>query len=174
MKEIEVKFKVNSFDSIRAKLKKMGAGLVWEGMEESYFFDTRSKNLRKRGTILRLRRWDNHSNILTVKTKAFRNKKYKIKHEYEIEINDIKAAQELFFALGFVEYFRYKKYREHWRVSDASIELDKVEHLLFVEIEASPKEIDRIADMLGLRWENVARQGYIGILEQLHSSKKRA
>ena len=173
MKEIEVKFRVRRFDEIRAKLQKMGAGLVWKGMEENYFFDTRDRSLNKKGILLRLRHWDNHSNTLTVKTKVSRNKKYKIKDEYQVEISDIDEGRKLFTVMGFREHFRYRKYREHWKLGKASVELDKIEHLLFVEIEAPPKEIDRLAGILGLGWNDAVREGYIRILERLHSLKKR-
>lgn len=167
MKEIEVKFKVRDFREIRKKLQSVGAVLIWKGIEESFFFDTRESSLRKKGTLLRLRRWAGHSNTLTVKTKALPSRWYKIKHEYQIPVENVEKTKLLLQALGFKEYFRYKKYREHWNVGNASIELDKVAHLLFVEIEAPPKEIDRIARTFGLNRRYAIREGYIGILKRL-------
>lgn len=172
MKEVEVKFRVHDFSYIRAVLRRLGASLVWKGMEANIFFDTKNRNLYKNGMLFRLRQWNNHSVVLTVKTTPkHASKNYKIKHEYEVEINDFNGARQMIHALGFLEDFRYKKFREHWKTRNAFIELDSIARMYFVEIEASSKEINRLAEILGLSWEHAERRGYIKILKDAQKKK---
>lgn len=173
MQEIEVKFKVHDFSSIRAQLKRAGAHMIWRGMEESIFFDTRGRGLYKKNVLFRLRKWNNHGIFLAVKTPSKHNsKRYKIKDEFSLEVDDFGAAEKMIQALGFVKDFAYKKYREHWKLNNAFIELDMVGRLQFVEIESTKKNIDEIAVLLGLRWEDAERRGYVKILQDLSKKKK--
>jgi adenylate cyclase class IV len=52
---------------------------------------------------------------------------------------------------GFRETFRYEKRREIWRLGRATVCLDATPLGAFVEIEGSPREIDRRARALGLK-----------------------
>lgn len=172
MQEIEVKFKVHDFSSVRPKLESLGARMIWKGMEENIFFDTRRKDLHKKNMLFRLRRWDNTA-FLTVKTAPVnKSAKYKIKYEYQVEISDFSGTQKLIEVLGFTRDFSYKKYREHWKYKDAFIELDTVGQLHFVEIESSEKNIDAIAYTLGLDWKKAERRGYVKILKDTARKKK--
>lgn len=172
MKEIEVKFRVHDFSQIRAALRRIGASLIWKGMEENIFFDTKNRNLYKNGTLFRLRQWNDHSVVLTVKTTPkHTNKNYKIKNEYEVEINDFNSARRMIRALGFMEDFRYKKYREHWKIKNAFVELDTIGRMRFIEIEAPQKEINQLARSFGLSWKQAERRGYIKILKDLQKKK---
>jgi len=173
MKEIEIKFRVKKLDETRSRLQKLGARLMWKGMEESRFFDTPTGDLRKRGQMIRLRKNENYKNTFTIKTPSAEDgKRHKIKNELEITIDDISTAQKILRSLGFTkEYFRYKKYREHWRINGASIELDKTRGGCFVEIEASKQAIDRLAKKLGLDWAQSTTKGYVSILKK-HRNRK--
>src|SRR3990167_8413725 len=96
MKEIEVKFKVTDFSHIRSKLRSLGAHLIWKGMEENIFFDTKERQLYKKGILFRLRRWNDHSVVLTVKTTPKNNSRtFKVKKEFEVEVEDFGTAREM-------------------------------------------------------------------------------
>ncbi|PIR69915.1 MAG: hypothetical protein COU47_00585 [Candidatus Niyogibacteria bacterium CG10_big_fil_rev_8_21_14_0_10_46_36] len=173
MQEIEVKFKVRDFSSARKILEQRGAHMIWKGMERSIFFDTRRRDLHKKNTIFRLREWDDHGVYMAVKTPSKQNsKKYKIKEEFETEADNFQKAEKMIRALGFVEDFSYEKYREHWKLGDAFIELDRVGRLHFVEIESTKKNIDELVSILGLDWKNAERRGYVKILKDLSRRKK--
>ncbi|MDP2677008.1 MAG: class IV adenylate cyclase [bacterium] len=173
MQEIEVKFKVRDFSSVRARLGKMGARMIWKGTEESIFFDTKGRDLYKKDILFRLRTWDNHGVYMAVKTPSKQqSKKYKIKDEFALEVHDFAAAEKMIKALGFVEDFAYHKYREHWQLNGAYIELDRVGRLHFVEIESTKKNITELARTLGLDWERVERRGYVKILQDISRRRK--
>jgi len=165
MKEIEIKFRVRDFRAVTLKLHKLGARLEWRGTEESYFFDTLKGTLKHKRYNLRLRRWSGHKDTLTLKTKpGEEDSKYKVRDEYEVEVSDLKTTGAILRHLGFEEYLRYKKYREHWLLKDAAVELDKLAGQHFVEIEAPKKRIDELATFLGLDWKKAEKRGYISIL----------
>ncbi|MCH7759499.1 class IV adenylate cyclase [Patescibacteria group bacterium] len=168
MKEIEVKFKVKNFRNIIPKLNKLGARLVWQGLEQNVFFDFPAGKLKKQGVVLRLRKWPGHSNLLTLKTGGGQSsKKYNVRDEYQIKIDDIKSTKEILKNLGLVECFYYKKFRQHWTLGKTAIELDKLRHIYFVEIEAPKKEINELAKILGLDWKQSNTKNYLEILKEL-------
>ncbi len=174
MNEIELKFAVKSFTGVREKLRKMRARLIWKGAEENFFFDTFRGDLRRKKMNLRLRRWAGHSNTLTLKAPAKSGtKKYKVRNEYQIEINDLRIAAEILQKLGFVEVLHYKKSREHWQFGGAYIELDMVGGEKFVEIESSKKGIDKFAKLFGLDFKKSTTEGYLAILNRLGSKDAR-
>ena len=74
MKEIEVKFRVKRFEEIRKKLKRMGARLVWKGVEITYSFDTPEGSLRAADKQLRLRRARGWCDTVAVKVRPAKKK----------------------------------------------------------------------------------------------------
>lgn len=173
MKEIEVKFRVKNFKTIIPILKKLGMKQVWKGKEKNFFLDTPSMTLKKMGAGLRVREWGGHSKSITLKTKGSGdNKKYKVRNEHQVIIDDIRAARGLLKGLGFSnEYLRYEKYREHWKREGVSVELDILKGMHFVEIEASKAKITQLAEILGLDWAQSTTQSYTSMLQSLAKSK---
>jgi len=171
MKETELKFEVQDFKGLRQALQKIGANLVWKGTEQNYYFDTIDKKLEKAGIDLRLRKWEGHSNTLTLKLAAEKNKTVKVRQEFQIEINDISIMSRILKILGFFQIFRYEKAREHWQLKDASVELDKLNNKYFVEIEASQKRIGELGRFLNLDPTKSTAQGYLEILKEIKLKK---
>ena len=170
MEETEVKFKVKNFRDVIPKIKKLGASLEWKGIEENYFFDTPTNKLKKKRQRLRLRKWEKHSNSLTLKIKPIKmTRGYKVRSEFQIIVDDLKIARDILKNLGFVEYFQYKKHRQHWKLKDAIIELDKIrDSHYFVEIEAKKSKINQLAMLLNLDWKQSTSKGYLAILKKLN------
>lgn len=165
MREIEIKFRVKDFRRVREKLIRLGARLDWKGLEQSWFFDTPKQHLKAQHYNLRLRSWQGHSHTLTVKTKpAEEDRKYKVRNEYQIVVDNIQTTAKILKLLGFKEYLHYRKDREHWLLKDAAVELDKLKGQHFVEIEAPKKRIDELATLLGLDWKKAEKRGYVSIL----------
>ncbi|OHA48425.1 MAG: hypothetical protein A2806_03110 [Candidatus Terrybacteria bacterium RIFCSPHIGHO2_01_FULL_48_17] len=168
MKEIEVKFSVKDFERIRRNLKQRGAKLLWKGIEQNYFFDTKNRQLKKRREVLRVKKIKKKRKdvfLLTFKTGAKgRDVKFKARDEYEIEINDFLAMQRILQKLGFHPWFRYQKRREHWKLGKLSIELDEVRGRRFVELEGEKRGIEKLARELTLHWGNSTTKGYLSIL----------
>lgn len=169
MIEKELKFEVKNFVNLRPILQKLGSRLIWKGKEKNFYFDTQDKKLEKSGTALRIREWQNHSNTLTLKIPAKqKNESVKVREELQIEINNIQTAARILNTLGFVKIFYYQKNREHWKLKNASIELDKIKNKYFVEIEASQKIIKKLTDILNLDWKKSTTKDYPAILKELN------
>lgn len=115
---------------------------------------------------MRLRKWSGHSNTLTLKVKSLEDTKYKLRDEYQIEINDIFTAAEILKNLGYGEVLNYKKYREHWKLGDSSIELDELNGIKIVEIEGSKEKINELAGILNLDFEKSTTKSYPQILRE--------
>lgn len=174
MREIEIKFSVRDFRDILQRLQHLGAHLEYEGVEQSWFFDTPKEELRKRGHMLRLRTMDGAGYTLTLKTKPEEeDSKYKIRHEYELGIDNVRTAFSILKRLGYRERARYKKHRQHWVLEGAYIELDTLKGRRFVEIEAPKKRIDELAPILGLDWGQATRKGYVTIMRELEKPGKK-
>lgn len=166
--EVEVKFLVEDFRMIRAKLRKMRARLAWKGRNPTLYFDVPSATLRKAGKILRLQKRPGHPGKLTLKSGTGRkDRRYKIQKEWKVTVTDFDAVRDILKSIGFVVVFRYMKKREHWLLRDAAIELDELDDgRRFVEIEGSKKRIAELARVFGLDWNNSTSVSYFDLLRK--------
>lgn len=170
MKEIEVKFPVKNHREVRSLIKDTGARLVWEGVDESWFFDTPKGALKRKHQILRLRRQGSHSITLTIKSppRGKKDVRFKVRHEYEIELENLKDAMCMLDILSYYEWFHYKKYREHWiwNAAHVKVELDRLrDGRRFVEIEGPKNGIRAAASVLGLDWKQATIKSYVSLLQ---------
>ncbi|MFA6365167.1 MAG: class IV adenylate cyclase [Candidatus Paceibacterota bacterium] len=164
MKETEVKFIVRDLNAIARMLKKLGGRCAWKGREESSYFDTPAHSLRRKGIVLRLRKWKGDSDFLTLKVEPKKKgKKFSVRKELQTAVDSAKM-REIFKELGFGESFRYTKNRAHWKLGKTSIELDSLKNKSYVEIEGTKKEIERLAPILGLDWKHSTTKSYIELL----------
>lgn len=166
-REIELKFEVDDFKEIISKIKKMGGNLDWEGEEEIYYFDNTERQLKNTGKTLRLKKINGRV-ALTLKLDIGNEKHYKVKEEFEIKVGNLSETRIIFKELGFIESFKYKKYRQHWKINDISIELDTLKHKHFIEIEGSKKEIREIAEKLNLAWDKSTTKSYLDIIKKIY------
>lgn len=164
--ELELKFKVDDFQGVEAKLLELGAVLGWKGEEENWFFDTADKKLKEMNKSLRLKKQGEHGNTFTVKVKSSEDVRYKSRDEYEIKIDDIPMSAEILKLLGFEETLNYKKHREHWRLGDSSIELDELNGIKIVEIEGGEEKINELAGILNLDFKTSTTKSYSQILRE--------
>jgi len=110
-------------------------------------FDTRDQHLRQAGSALRVRR-DGPGGFITFKGPV-RPGVVKSREEIETNVGNADIAQAILTSLGFARWFRAEKYREEHLVGDARVAIDETPMGVFVEIEAAPETIDRVASSLG-------------------------
>ncbi len=149
--EIEVKFLGVDFDTLREELKRNNSSMLYRYFEENIVFDTEDKKLKKNNMLLRLRR--GMTNVLCLKKrpqKLNESRDFKIREEYEVEVDDFKVARDIFINLGFYESFKYEKIREVWSLDDCFIFLDELPFGRFVEIEGGKESISHVAQKLKL------------------------
>ena len=85
---------------------------------------------------------------------SFHGRRYKIREEHEVRVEDAPALAGVFEGMGLRPWFRYEKYRSTYRLPGLPglvVELDETPIGDFLELEGEPTAIDRCAALLGFR-----------------------
>ncbi len=196
--ETEIKLRVNDVKGFRLALKRLGARSVFGGTgrvhEWNILFDTREKELAKRGQLLRIRtetperltskrsKPKTERVLLTFKrpmtaaralARAFHRERHKVREEIELQVLDGGALARIFEGLGMRGWFRYEKFRTTFRLPKSRrwargllIELDETPIGTFVELEGPPQAIDRAARELGFSKGDYIVANYLGLYLQ--------
>jgi adenylate cyclase class 2 len=154
-KEIEIKFRVSDARELTRRLRAAQFRQVTPRTHESdTLFDLPGQILRKRGELLRLRKYGTGW-LLTHKARS-KITRHKTRVEIQTEIADGKQLEKILLALGYVPSFRYEKFRAEWSDGKGQVVLDETPIGSFGEIEGPARWIDRTARKLG-----IDRQSYI-------------
>lgn len=156
-REIEIKFKVKSSDSIRRILKKQGAKFIGKAFEKTLRFDTPNDELARNKKFLRIK--TGFKNVITFK-KKIATKKFKEREEIEFEIEDPKKMRVILENLGFTKVRIMEKYREKWQLGNTEIVIDRLPMGNFIEIEGKEKSIRKVVNILGLDFKNRITETY--------------
>src|SRR5581483_2247130 len=118
--------------------------------EANTVFDNSALRLRTSGTLLRVREAGEHA-TLTFKGVPLAGGKHKSREELETEIPSAHTVSLILDRLGFKPVFRYEEYRSEYRAPGGSgiATLDETPVGVFMELEGTPRWIDRTARMLG-------------------------
>jgi predicted adenylyl cyclase CyaB len=145
--EQEVKLAFASVEAASLAVHAAGGRLaVSRRLIEDQLFDTEEGRLRTAGMALRLRR-DGPKSVLTWKGPN-QPGPVKSREEREVGVDDGFRMASILAALDLKPCFRSQKYREEYRLRDALVTIDETPAGVFVEIEAPPDEIDRVARQL--------------------------
>jgi adenylate cyclase, class 2 len=156
--EIEIKLRIDSVAATRRLLvRRLGFSIVKPRVFEiNTIFDTAAGTLRRGRKLLRLRQAGARH---TLAFKAPPNLgRYKSREELECDVSDTVSMWRILERLGYAPVFRYEKYRTEYAEPDAAgtVMLDETPIGAFLELEGSPRWIDRTARALGF-----SRDGYI-------------
>ena len=169
-REVEIKLKVADPRSLKKRLNECGFTVVGRRyFESNTVFDFRDSRLRRSNSLLRLRTEGNH-HILTYKGPPHAPSTYKIRTEFETEIKDIDAIQQIFEALGLRPTFRYEKFRTVFAEKDRGkskaaplLVYDETPVGYFIELEGPARWIDRTARRLGYLQEDYITASYAAL-----------
>jgi len=154
-KEIEIKFRIENLPAISRVLKQAGFKQLTRSTHEmNSLYDLPGQKLRKRGELLRLRKYG-QTWLLTHKAKS-KDGRHKTRVELETPVGNGPQMDTILRTLGFEPTFRYEKYRAQWSDGKGHVVLDETPIGNFGEIEGPPRWIDRTARALG-----IARGDYI-------------
>jgi adenylate cyclase class 2 len=146
--EQEVKLAYPDVESARTAILAAGGQLVVpRRLLDDLLFDTADGALRRGGSALRLRA-DGPAWRLTWKGPV-RPGSVKAREELETAVEDGAVMLALLQALGYRQLFRGQKYREEYALGAAVVTVDDTPAGVYVEIEGSPEEIDRVTTLLG-------------------------
>jgi adenylate cyclase class 2 len=148
--ETEIKLAVDSTQAARRLLRAAGFTVSRRRVFESnVIFDTPKLALRQAATLLRVRKAGGLSTITYKGRPAVA--RHKSREELELEIADAATMSSIIGRLGLSPVFRYEKYRTEYRQSRGAgmAMLDETPVGVYVELEGSPRWIDRAARQLG-------------------------
>lgn len=158
-KEIEIKFCVDDVRALNRKLRISGFRLITRRTHEmNTLYDLPNQTLRKRGELLRLRKYGTEW-VLTHKAKG-KAGRHKTRAELETEVSDGPKMHAILAALGYRPTFRYEKFRAEWGDRTGHVVVDEAPIGNFGEIEGPSRWIDRVARQLGIAQEDYMTSTY--------------
>ncbi len=138
--EVEIKFRVDDRRALARKLRLAGFRQITPRTHEmNTLYDLPGQPLRRRGELLRLRRYGKGW-LLTHKAKG-KAGRHKMREETETEISDGKKIDAILRSLGFAPSFRYEKFRAEWSDGKGHVVIDETPVGNFGEIEGPFKAV---------------------------------
>jgi predicted adenylyl cyclase CyaB len=169
--EIEKKYRLTKSQRslIEQRLREMSVVPGEVEHEENTIY--RGGILERPGCALRLRRVNGRA-ILTFKQR--RPSKSAIKHqdENEVAVADAEAMAAILNSLNFRPGLVYEKRRTLWQVGKAKVLIDELPFGLFMEIEASVKEIKRVEKLLCAEKLPAVMETYPALTRELGELKR--
>lgn len=147
--EVEIKFAIDDLRGAERKLRALGFRRQTPRTHEmNTLYDLPSHVLRRRGELLRLRKYGSRW-TLTHKARG-RTGRHKSRVELETAVADGPQLESIFLALGYAPSFRYEKFRSEWTDGIGHVVLDETPIGNYGEIEGPPRWIDRTARSLAI------------------------
>src|SRR5271169_3895362 len=163
--EIEIKFRVDDVQALNRRLRQSGFRLLTPRTHEiNTLYDLRGQPLRKRGELLRLRRYGPEWQL----THKARGKlgRHKTRVETETKVADGAKMEAILHALGFAPTFRYEKFRAEWSDGKGRVVVDETPIANFGEIEGPARWIDRTAQLLEIQRSDYITSTYTELFFQ--------
>lgn len=169
-REIELKFRLDAPDALRAALRARQAARGPVVHEVNRLFDTPDARLRSAGCGLRIRL----AEMLDPPGAArawltFKGPRapglVKVRPEHETAVEDAEALAAILAGLGYREAVVYEKRRETWHVSMCEVVIDELPRLgWFAEIEGpSEAAVQELAAALALPAGAVEPESYVAL-----------
>jgi adenylate cyclase class 2 len=154
-KEVEIKFAIADLPAVERKLRAAGFRRITPCTHEyNTLYDFPGQRLRRRGEMLRLRKYGDQW-ILTHKAKG-KAGRHKSRVETETTVGNGAQVDRILRLLGLAPSFVYEKYRAEWSDGRGHVLLDETPIGNIGEIEGKPRWIDATAGKLG-----VSRKDYV-------------
>lgn len=160
--EVEIKFLVPDPKRLARQLRAAGFRITERrAHERNALYDLPGQVLRKRGELLRLRKYGK-TWLLTHKGRGTAGR-HKSRTETETEVADGERMDAILRALGFEPTFRYEKYRTGWSDGKGHVLVDETPIGHVAEIEGAPGWIDRTARALGVSERDYITDSYVAM-----------
>lgn len=121
---------------------------------------------------LRLRRVNGEA-ILTLKERIPTDSPIKHQNENETRVNNADATDAILRGIGFEPALVYEKRRTRWDVGRAKVVIDELPYGLFMEIEASEKEIKRVEKLIDAEKLPAVTETYPAMTAQLGKKNRK-
>ena len=164
--EIEIKFYIPDIDSIRDRIRSLGAELKGSGFETNTRFDDEALRLTQGKKLLRLRQ-DSRCRLTVKAPPDDADTEFKIFRELEVDISDSQTMIAILEQLGFYPRQVYEKQRETYLYNQTELCLDTLPYGNFLEIEGGKDDIRKAAEAIGLNWEKRITANYLSLFATL-------
>jgi adenylate cyclase class 2 len=163
--EIEIKFRIENIRTLTRRLRASGFHLVTPRTHEmNTLYDLPGQVLRKRGELLRLRKYGSEW-LLTHKAKG-KTGRHKTRVETQTKISDGTKMETIVHTLGFGPIFRYEKFRAQWSDGKGQVVVDETPIGNFGEVEGPSRWIDRAARLLQIQPSDYITSTYADLFFQ--------
>jgi len=159
--EVEIKFLIDDMIALIGRLTEAGFSLITPRTHEfNTLYDQPGAKLRRRGALLRLRKFGEKW-TLTYKDKSGPSGgQHKSRREIETPVENGEAAARVFESLGFKPSFRYEKFRSEWSDGKGHVVIDQTPIGNYGEIEGPPEWIDSTAERLEIAHDQYITASY--------------
>lgn len=156
--EIEKKYILDKklLVELTAKLNEIGE-FAYETFEENYLH--RGGILDNLNAVLRLRKTQTRT-LLTFKEKIANAGDIKHQIEFETEVADVDAMENIIEKLGYHLSVVYEKHRKAWHLGKVEVVLDELPFGYYMEIEGEVKNILKAEKLLGAEDLTPEARGY--------------
>lgn len=161
--EIERKYLGADFGILRSLLREAGGEALGVHFESNLIFDRPEGGFADAGFLLRLRtqEWPGRSrHVLTLKMPSQADGPFKVREERECGILEAASLRGILEGMGYTKRARYEKIREEWRLTGATVTLDRVPFARIVEIEGEPAAIEAAERCLHLDKCQISTKSY--------------
>ncbi|MEZ4516667.1 MAG: class IV adenylate cyclase [Chloroflexota bacterium] len=163
--EVEVKFLLDDFETVRASLLQLGAELTHPRVyERNVRYDTLTNDLLAKAQLLRLRQDARVRLTFKGPARLQRASEAKVREEIEVTVDDFDKLSLILQRIGFAPVQMYEKYRETYELGDVEIVLDEMPFGLFIELEGPEADIKQVAQQLGLDWSRRILVNYLAMM----------
>jgi predicted adenylyl cyclase CyaB len=161
MKEVEIKILNVNPSKIKNILKEHGGRILMKEYEQktALFIHPGKKN----NGVIRLRK-DGRGDKITFKSNPKIVSGHKTAEEHETRIESFETVEAGLKMLGLKEIGRTTTKREDWELDGAIISINKYKKIpYYIEIESTPKNIEKIASILGYSKKDYCAKNLIAI-----------
>lgn len=177
VREVEIKLRVRDLAALIGRLRALGARCGGRVFERNVLYDTPESDLRRGGRLLRLRveaparsKWlpgGRSRSVVTSKRPAPSSEKSRYKEKLERELAVVRPERwpATLSSIGFRAGFCYEKCRTTFHWGGLHLDLDETPVGTFLELEGSPRLIDRVARRLGYSPRDYIRATYWDVFQ---------
>ena len=171
MLEVELKVKIPSLDPVREQLVRKNAGSAGKVHEHDIYYNAPHRDFGQTDEAVRVRYTDDHAGV-TYKGPKIKKFGLKAREELNFAVESGEIFETMLDRLGFRKTREVNKWRETFKLGNASVSLDTVEGLgTFAEIEVIAEDegdnptsaIEKIAKEIGVTGEPIL-ESYLEML----------
>ncbi len=171
--EIKLELKNEEVSLLIDNLKSLGSTKEFCVKQVTYRFDTKNKDLEKKGVFLRTRTGEKSTFTVKKKVKSIK-KNVKSREEMEVDLDEEKKIlmiNKMLENLGYNYCKIMEKYRMQWELDNCKIAIDELLIGFYVEVEGKKDKIFQVIEKLKLESKKPIIKTYWDLFEDFKKRK---